>query len=137
MGLIARQSRRANMSMILAIAIGGALGSIARHYLSSAIYAATGSTFPWGILIVNVLGGLLMGIVVELGALKLNYSLEFRAFLTTGMLGGFTTFSAFSLDTALLIERGDWLGAGLYMVSSVVLSVAALFAGLSLVRSLA
>jgi len=125
------------MNMILAIALGGALGSLARHYLSAGIYTATGTTFPWGILAVNVLGGLVMGIVVELGALKLNYSLEMRAFLTTGVLGGFTTFSAFSLDTALLIERGDWLSAGLYIVSSVVLSVAALFAGLSLVRSFA
>jgi len=125
------------MNMILAIAIGGAFGSLARHYLSSAVYTATGTTFPWGILVVNVLGGLIMGIVVELGAFKLNYSLELRAFLTTGLLGGFTTFSAFSLDTALLIERGDWLSAALYVVGSVVLSVAALFAGLSLVRSLA
>src|SRR5215467_11072543 len=110
------------MNMILAIAVGGAFGSLARHYLSAGIYTATGSAFPWGILIVNVLGGFIMGVVVELGALKLNYSLELRAFLTTGLLGGFTTFSAFSLDSALLIERGDWLGAGLYMVSSVVLS---------------
>jgi fluoride exporter len=78
-----------------------------------------------------------MGIVVELGALKLNYTLEMRAFLTTGILGGFTTFSTFSLDAALLIERGDWVGAALYVVGSVLLSVGALFGGLWLVRSLA
>jgi len=125
------------LGVLLAIAIGGGLGSLARHYLSTGVYSVTGSTFPYGILAVNVLGGLIMGIVVELGALKLSYSLEMRAFLTTGILGGFTTFSTFSLDTALLIERGDWLGAAIYMVASVLLSVAALFGGLWLVRSFA
>jgi len=125
------------LGVLLAIAIGGGLGSLARHYLSTGVYSVTGSTFPYGILAVNVLGGLIMGIVVELGALKLSYSLEMRAFLTTGILGGFTTFSTFSLDTALLIERGDWLGAAIYMVASVLLSVGALFGGLWLVRSFA
>jgi CrcB protein len=123
--------------VLLAIAVGGAAGSLARHFLSSSIYGVTGSAFPYGILVVNVLGGLVMGIVVELGALKLNYSMEMRAFLTTGMLGGFTTFSTFSLDSALLIERGDWAGAAIYMIASVLLSVGALFAGLWLVRSFA
>lgn len=121
--------------LLLAIAVGGALGSLARHFLSSGIYAVTGTAFPWGILIVNVLGGFLMGLLVELGALKLSYSPEMRAFLTTGILGGFTTFSAFSLDAALLIERGDWGAALLYMLGSVVLSVLALFGGLFLVRA--
>src|SRR5580704_17883892 len=103
------------MYLLLAIAIDGALGSIARHFLSTGIYYLTGTTFPWGIFAVNVLGGFVMGLVVELGALRLDYSLEMRAFLTTGILGGFTTFSAFSLDAALLIERGDWLLAALYV----------------------
>jgi fluoride exporter len=125
------------LNILIAIAIGGGLGSLARHYLSTAIYHLTGGTFPWGILVVNVLGGFAMGLIVELSALKLNLSPELRAFLTTGVLGGFTTFSAFSLDAALLIERGDWLNAGSYMVGSVVLSVAALFAALWLVRSFA
>ena len=120
--------------VLLAIAIGGGIGSLARHYLSTAVYQATGSTFPYGIFVVNVLGGLIMGIIVQLGALKLNYTPEMRAFLTTGILGGFTTFSTFSLDSALLIERGDWPGALIYMIGSVVLSVSALFFGLWLVR---
>ncbi len=123
--------------LLLAIAIGGALGSVARHYVSTGVYHVTGPAFPYGILAVNVIGGLVMGIVVELGALKLNYSPEIRAFLTTGILGGFTTFSAFSLDTALLIERGDWLGSAAYVMGSVALSVGALFAGLWLVRAFA
>ena len=124
-------------NILLAIAIGGGLGSVARHYLSTAIYALTGGTFPWGILAVNVIGGFVMGLIVELSALKLDLGPELRAFLTTGILGGFTTFSAFSLDSAVLIERGDWAGAGSYMIGSIVLSVAALFAGLWLVRALA
>jgi len=123
------------MNVILAIAIGGAVGSLARHYLSASIYGVTGSAFPFGILVVNVLGGLVMGIIVELGALKLNYTPEMRAFLTTGMLGGFTTFSTFSLDAALLIERGNWLGSAAYIAASVLLSIGALFTGLWLVRS--
>ena len=120
--------------LLLAIAAGGALGSLARHFVSTGIYNITGTAFPWGIFAVNVFGGFIMGLVVELGALKLNYSLEMRAFLTTGVLGGFTTFSAFSLDAALLIERGDWLAAALYMLGSVAMSVLALFGGLALVR---
>ncbi len=124
-------------NVLLAIAIGGGLGSLARHYLSTAVYALTGGTFPWGILAVNVIGGFTMGLIVELGALKLDLGPEWRAFFTTGILGGFTTFSAFSLDSALLIERGEWAAAGSYMVGSVVLSVAALFLGLWLVRALA
>ena len=125
------------LNILLAIAVGGGLGSLARHYLSTIVYGFTGGTFPWGILAVNVLGGFAMGLIVELSALKLNVAPELRAFLTTGVLGGFTTFSAFSLDSALLIERGDWVGAGSYMVGSVVLSVGALFVGLWLVRSFA
>ena len=123
------------MNLVMAIAVGGGLGALARHFLSAGVYSVTGGSFPWGILIVNVLGGLLMGFIVEFGALKLSFSPEMRAFLTTGVLGGFTTFSAFSLDTALLIERGDWLSAALYVVGSVVLSVLALFGGLALVRA--
>jgi CrcB protein len=124
-------------NVLLAIAIGGGLGSLARHYLSTAIYALTGGTFPWVILTVNVIGGFAMGLIVELSALKLDLGPEWRAFFTTGILGGFTTFSAFSLDSALLIERGEWAAAGSYMVGSVVLSVAALFLGLWFVRVLA
>jgi CrcB protein len=124
-------------TILLAIAIGGGLGSLARHYLSTAVYHVTGNAFPWGILAVNVLGGFVMGLIVELSALKLTLAPELRAFLTVGLLGGFTTFSAFSLDAALLIERGDWMGAISYMAGSVLLSIGALFAGLWIVRVLA
>jgi CrcB protein len=124
------------MNAWIAIAVGGGIGSLARHFLSTAVQSAVGGAFPWGILAVNVLGGLAMGVVVALGAHKLSLAPELRAFLTAGFLGGFTTFSAFSLDTALLIERGDWSAAAAYAAGSVLLSVGALFAGLWLVRAL-
>jgi CrcB protein len=124
------------MYMLIAIALGGGIGAVSRHVVSTAVGGLLGTAFPWGIFVVNILGGFLMGVIVELGALKLDYSLETRAFLTTGLLGGFTTFSAFSLDATLLIERGDWTGAMLYVIGSTLLSILALFFGLWLVRSL-
>lgn len=124
------------MGMILAIGLGGAIGALARYFLSSQITHFAGSGFPWGILIVNILGCFIMGVIAELGALSWNLSPEMRAFLTTGILGGFTTFSAFALDTALLTERGDLVAGMAYVAASVAGSIAALFAGLSLVRVL-
>ena len=124
------------MGTLIAIAAGGAVGSLARYLLSSQITHWVGPSFPWGILVVNVIGCFTMGIIAELGALTLNLSPEVRAFLTTGVLGGFTTFSAFALDSAVLIERGDMWGTLFYVAASVVGSVAALFAGLALIRAL-
>jgi len=124
------------MKMVLAIAVGGGAGALARHYLSAFIASLMGTGFPWAILAVNVLGGFLMGVVIELGALKLNFSPEMRALLITGLLGGFTTFSAFSLDAVLLIERSEWAAALSYILASVLFSILALFAGLMLVRAL-
>ncbi len=124
-------------NVLLAIAIGGGLGSLARHYLSTAIYAFTGGTFPWGILTVNVIGGFTMGLIVELSALKLDLGPEWRAFFTTGILGGFTTFSAFGLETWQLLQSGRASAALLYALGSVVLGVAAVAAGIALARSAA
>jgi CrcB protein len=124
------------MNMLIAITVGGGIGALGRHFLSLAVALLLGSAFSWGVFVGNILGGFLMGLIVELGALKLNYAIEARAFLTTDLLGGFTTFSAFSLDASLLIERGDWMGAMLYVTGSALLSIVALFAGLWLVRSL-
>ena len=80
--------------------------------------------------------GLVMGILTELMALKWNVPLEMRAFLTTGILGGYTTFSTFSLDSALLIERGAYASAAIYIVGSAAVSILALFAGLWLIRGI-
>jgi len=124
------------MGMLIAVAAGGALGSLARHLMAGQITNALGYGFPWGILIVNVVGCFAIGVIAELGALTLNLSPELRAFLTVGVLGGFTTFSALALDVGVLTERGDLLNAFLYVAGSVGGSIAALFAGLALVRAL-
>jgi CrcB protein len=120
--------------VLLAVALGGAAGSLARYAVAGLIQRPTWSGFPWGIFVVNISGGFIMGVLTELMALRWNVTPELRAFLTIGVLGGYTTFSTFSLESALLIERGEWLMAVSYMAGSAVLSVAALFAGLWIVR---
>ena len=125
------------MNLIFIIAVGGAIGAVCRYLLSSQIAQVAGTQFPWGILIVNVVGGFFMGAIAGLGAQSMGISQETRTFLTTGVLGGFTTFSAFSLDMALLIERGDIINAAAYVLSSVIGSVMALFLGLYIVRMVA
>ena len=122
--------------ILVAVALGGAIGSLARYFVAGWVQSAATAGFPWGIFVVNISGGFLMGLIVELSALKLQLTPDIRAFLTIGILGGYTTFSTFSLDSVLLIERGAWLSAGAYMAGSVVLSVAALFAAMALVRAL-
>lgn len=122
------------MNLVFAVGLGGAIGAVGRYLLSSGVAQIMGTQFPWGILFVNIIGGLAMGVIAEVGAQSTQLPLELKTFVTTGVLGGFTTFSAFSLDTALLIERGDTMAAALYVTGSVVGSVAALFAGLWIVR---
>ena len=100
------------MPVVLWVALGGAIGSAARYGVNVWSGRMFGTEFPWHTLIVNVLGCFLMGVLTEMLALKLHLSHEARAFLTTGILGGFTTFSAFSLDFAYLVERKEVLAAG-------------------------
>ena len=121
--------------LILAVALGGAIGSVAR-YLLAGLIPSSGGGFNWGILWVNVIGAFVMGVIVEGSALKWNLTPELRAFLTVGILGGFTTFSTFSLDSVLLLQRGAYAAAAGYIGGSVILSIAALFAGLYLVRTI-
>jgi fluoride exporter len=121
------------MALIVWVSAGGAIGAALRFALAGAVGA---TAFPWAILIVNVTGSFAMGLIAEYGAAKGAVGPELRAFLTAGVLGGFTTFSAFSLDTATLIERGALLQAFAYAAGSVVLSIGALFAGLAMVRAL-
>ena len=124
------------MKLLLAVALGGAVGAIAR-YLSSAWFArAFGTGFPFGTLFVNVAGSFVMAVIVELLATKLSASLELRAFLAVGLLGSFTTFSSFSYDVAVLYERGNLLAAGGYMGASVTMSLLALFSGLWITRAI-
>jgi len=121
------------MPVVLWVALGGAIGSAARYGVNIWSGRMFGTEFPWHTLIVNVLGCFLMGVLTEMLALKLHLGHEARAFLTTGILGGFTTFSAFSLDFAYLVERKEVLAAGGYVLASVVLSLLAVFAGMSLI----
>ncbi len=125
------------MYMIAAIAAGGAMGSVLRHYAGKAALTMLGNGFPYGTLFVNVFGSFIMGILVGLFAQTFNPSQEMRAFLTVGLLGGFTTFSSFSLDVVTLYERGEFASAALYVILSLVLSLAGIFAGLFLTRSFA
>ena len=124
-----------NLQLVLAVALGGALGSVARYLVGIGSTRLFGVEFPWGTLIINIVGSFLIGVFVELFALKWDLPLSARVFLTVGICGGFTTFSTFSLDSWVLIERGAFWSTGAYMAGSVVLSIAALFAGLHLVRA--
>ena len=114
--------------------LGGGLGAVLRHGVNLAAGRWLGIGFPWGTLFVNVTGSLVMGLLAGLFVLKADVSSGWRLFLATGILGGYTTFSAFSLDTALLYERGELGLSALYVLASVMLSVGGLFAGLWLVR---
>jgi CrcB protein len=117
--------------------VGGGLGSMLRHAVNVGAARMFGFGFPFGTFIVNVTGSLVMGLIAGWFALRGDASQSWRLFLTTGILGGYTTFSSFSLDAALLYERGAVGLAALYVAASVVLSIAGLFAGLWIVRTLA
>lgn len=120
----------------LVVAGGGAVGAMLRHAVNMLSLKALGPDFPWGTLIVNVIGSFAMGALIVVFAHILEVSNETRLFLVTGMLGAFTTFSAFSLDFAVLWERGALMPAAAYMLASVVLSIAALFTAMALMRQL-
>jgi CrcB protein len=124
------------MKMILVIAAGGALGAVARHMVNNQVTAWFGDVFPWGILTVNVAGSFAMGVLVGVLGLAWTPPLEVRAFIVVGFLGAFTTFSTFSLQVALLYDRGQMGLAALYIAASVLLAVGGLFAGLALAKSI-
>jgi len=124
-----------NLQLVLAVAAGGALGSVMRYLVGVGSTKLFGLAFPWGTLLINIAGSFLIGAFVELFALKWDLPQEARVFLTVGICGGFTTFSTFSLDAYVLMERGDWGLAAAYIIGSVVLSIGALFAALHLVRA--
>jgi fluoride exporter len=113
------------------VALGGALGSVARYGCTGLASRWIGATFPWGTLIVNVVGSLLIGFVATLFAPdgRVLVPPDARAFVTVGVLGGFTTFSAFSLETLNLARGGEWLWAGANVLASVVLCLAAVWLG--------
>ncbi|MBL4806866.1 MAG: fluoride efflux transporter CrcB [Rhodobacteraceae bacterium] len=122
------------MPIILQVGLGGAIGAMLRYGSVKSVVQLLGLGFPYGTLFVNVVGSLIMGALVVYLLEKTNGRLS--PFLMTGILGGFTTFSAFSLDAVGLMEKGRLMAAMIYMGGSVVLAVAALFAGMALTKAL-
>jgi fluoride exporter len=117
--------------------LGGGVGAGLRYLCNLVAVRMVCSGFPWGTLCINILGSFLMGIFIELVSRRFGGSQELRLFVATGILGGFTTFSAFSLDFVELFERGQVMSAGAYAIASVVLSILAVFAGLWVARHFA
>ncbi|MDH7794592.1 MULTISPECIES: fluoride efflux transporter CrcB [unclassified Beijerinckia] len=120
----------------LIVFIGGGIGSALRHGVNLAAARLLGTAFPFGTLTVNIVGSLTMGLLAGYFAFRGDASQHWRLFLTTGILGGFTTFSAFSLDSVLLWERNQPAHLAAYLILSLVLSIGALSVGVWLVRSL-
>ncbi|MFB9953226.1 fluoride efflux transporter CrcB [Rhizobium puerariae] len=124
------------MNNMLLVAIGGATGSVCRYLVGVWALRHFGSAFPWGTLIVNVTGSFAIGFLAELIVRRFDASPEMRLFMITGILGGYTTFSAFSLDIVSLFERGATVPGATYVVASVAISLGAVFAGLALGRAM-
>jgi len=122
------------MNQVLAIAAGGAVGSVLRFWMSTWVHSFVGRTFPYGTLTVNVLGCLAMGFLFVLFVDRLSDNAVLRAGILIGVLGGFTTFSSFSIETFNLIEQGAWLKAVVNMTGSLLLCVGATWAGVILGR---
>ena len=119
---------------MLAIAAGGACGALLRWWIAEGVYALTGRGFPFGILVVNVVGSLAMGVVYVLFFERYEIPPEWRAAIAVGCLGAFTTFSTFSMDTLLLIQQGDHARAGMNVGLSVVLCIAGCWLGMAVAR---
>lgn len=124
------------MSQLLAVALGGAAGALGRYWMSTWIYARLGSEFPWGTLAVNVLGSLLMGFLYIVLLERATVDPVWRALFMVGLLGAFTTFSTFSIETLNLLESAQFLKAGLNMIASVLLCIAAAWTGLIIGRQI-
>jgi CrcB protein len=120
----------------LLVFIGGGLGSALRHTVNVICPKLFGTHFPYHTFIINVTGSTIMGLIAGYLAFKGDAAQSWRLFVMTGILGGYTTFSAFSLDAAVLYERGEIGLAAFYVLGSVILSILGLFAGLALIRSL-
>ena len=125
------------MPALLLAMTGGAIGAGLRYLVGRAAFVHLAPGWPWGTWIVNIAGGFLMGLLAGLLARSSDGGEQLRLFLGVGILGGFTTFSAFSLETVLMLERGDNAAAAAYVATSVAGAVLALMGGLSLARALA
>lgn len=126
------------MLQTILVMVGGAIGSALRYHAGKLSFSLSGAGWPWGTVFVNVFGGLAMGLFAGWMALRGGGSgagESVRLFVAVGLLGGFTTFSAFSLETMLMIERGAWASAFAYILVSVIASVGALALGLGMART--
>ena len=121
------------MKALLLVGLGGALGSIARYAIAVLTLQSVSVRFPWGTFAVNVIGCLVAGVLLGLSEKHAWFDAQTRLFLFTGVLGGFTTFSAFGLDALTLLRRDEWMLAALYIAGSVLLGLAAAWFGLRLV----
>jgi len=124
------------MNALVLVFIGGGLGAVSRHLSAMAVMRVSGPGFPWGTMLVNIAGSLVMGLLIAWLARRSSGDVDLRLLLATGFLGGFTTFSAFSLDAVTLYERGALTAAAAYVIASVTVSILALFGGLWLARQL-
>jgi CrcB protein len=130
------RKRRGWVMLYFWIAAGGALGSVTRYFMGVHVGRLLGMGFPWATLIINVTGSFLIGVFAESFALRWDAPQSIRVFLVVGICGGYTTFSTFSLDVVTLVNREEYLAAGAYILASVAVSIAALYAGLHLMRLL-
>ncbi|PPQ37384.1 camphor resistance protein CrcB [Rhodoblastus acidophilus] len=126
------------MQSYLIVFFGAGFGGCLRHFINLAAARTMGTGFPWGTFVINISGSLAMGLIAGFLTFRegLHGSQHLRLFLLTGILGGYTTFSAFSLDAALLYDRGDVLGMALYVAGSVALALVGVFSGLAIMRAL-
>jgi CrcB protein len=123
------------MRVFLYIALGSALGGVARHWISGMVAARVGETFPWGTFLVNALGSLSIGVLAGFAdSGRIGLSAEARQFLMVGILGGFTTFSSFSLQTLRLVQDGDWARAAGNVMGTVLVCLVAVFIGWRIAR---
>ena len=122
------------MQIIFSIACGGAIGAVSRYMLSSAIQSIAGNFFPYGMLICNILGSMLLGILYDSLSKGSFFSENIKIFIQVGILGSFTTFSAFSLESFLMFEKGDYSSAIIFILLSVILSILGLLSGIYFTR---
>jgi fluoride exporter len=126
------------MQAYILVFLGAGLGGMLRHTVNLLAARLLGANFPWGTFLINISGSLVMGLLAGFLAFRTgaNWTQHARLFLLTGVLGGYTTFSAYSLDSALLFERGAYLMTAAYVGGSVVLALAGVFSGLFIARAL-